>query len=89
MLLVVARHLAETNISPSLSDIREELNVGKNTNLSTYIRPLVAKGYLRTGPRYARRSFELTVQAIPMLAALLHARDDAMPEVEALIHDRL
>lgn len=85
MLLVIARYLAERRQSPSLNDIRSGLGVGANTNLSTYIQPLVSKGYLKSAPRYARRSFELTPLALPMLMLLMQERGETILEVQALV----
>lgn len=81
VLLMIANHILHYGLSPSLSDIRTELNVGENTNLSSYLQPLVTKGYLKALPRYSRRSFELTPQAVPMLQALMRERGQTIPEV--------
>ena len=85
VLVVIANHILRHGFSPSLGDIRNELSVGENTNLTPYLQPLYAKGYLKTVPRYSRRSFELTPEAMPVLHFLLRERGQMSPEVFAAV----
>lgn len=87
VLVTIATHILQQGFAPSLADIRSALALGETTNLKPYIQPLVAKGYLQAGPRYSRRSFELTAQAVTALEALMRQRGQMVPEVIATASD--
>ena len=85
-LLVVAHTYAMRRQSPSAGEIRAAMGLGPKTSIEPYIRPLIDKGYLETGPKYARRGFKLTPLAMELLPVLMREHQQPISEVEELIH---
>ncbi|MHA0036779.1 LexA family protein [Deinococcus sp. PESE-13] len=85
VLLFVGQYFARHHEMPSHAEIREQLQLGPQTNVGPYLRPLFERGYLERAGSSVKGRMRLTNSGLDRMEGLIPSEATEYQELERLI----